>query len=96
MARMARIVVPGCPHHVAQRENRRQKTFFCDDDYRYYIAPPCRSMLNRQIPKSGIARCPITCTRNRAQTSRVEIGILSPEYVQYSPSLVTLWIFLDS
>lgn len=37
MARMPRIVVPGYPHHVTQRGNRRQKTFFCDDDYRYYI-----------------------------------------------------------
>ena len=37
MARMARVVVPDYPHHVAQRGNRRQKTFFCDDDYPYYI-----------------------------------------------------------
>ncbi len=37
MARMARLVVPGYPHHVTQRGNRRQKTFFCADDYRYYI-----------------------------------------------------------
>jgi len=34
---MPRVVVPGFPHHVTQRGNRRQKTFFCDDDYRYYI-----------------------------------------------------------
>ena len=37
MARMPRIVVPGYPHHVTQRGNRRQKTFFCDDDYRYCV-----------------------------------------------------------
>ncbi len=37
MARMARVVVPNYPHHVTQRGNRRQKTFFCDNDYRYYI-----------------------------------------------------------
>jgi putative transposase len=37
MARMPRVVVPGFPHHVTQRGNRRQKTFFCDDNYRYYI-----------------------------------------------------------
>lgn len=37
MARMARVVVPGYPHHVTQRGNRRQKTFFCEGDYRYYI-----------------------------------------------------------
>jgi len=37
MARMARLVVPHFPHHITQRGNRRQKTFFCDDDYRFYI-----------------------------------------------------------
>jgi putative transposase len=37
MARIPRVVVPGYPHHVTQRGNRRQQTFFCDDDYRYYI-----------------------------------------------------------
>lgn len=37
MARMPRIVVPSFPHHVTQRGNRRQRTFFCVDDYLYYI-----------------------------------------------------------
>lgn len=37
MARMKRIVVPGYPHHVTQRGNRRQQTFFCAADYRYYL-----------------------------------------------------------
>jgi len=37
MAGMAHVVVPNYPHHVTQRGNRRQKTFFCEDDYRYYI-----------------------------------------------------------
>ena len=37
MARMARVVVPGYPHHVTQRGNRRQTTFFCDGDYERYI-----------------------------------------------------------
>ena len=37
MARLARVVVPGIPHHVIQRGNRKQQTFFCDDDYRAYL-----------------------------------------------------------
>ncbi len=37
MARIARLVVPDYPHHVTQRGNRRQQTFFSTDDYRYYI-----------------------------------------------------------
>ena len=37
MARIARIVAPGYPHHITQRGNRRQPTFFCDEDYLVYI-----------------------------------------------------------
>ena len=37
MARIARVVVPGIPHHVTQRGNRKQQTFFCDGDYRAYM-----------------------------------------------------------
>jgi len=37
MARLARVVVPGYPHHITQRGNRRQQTFFCDEDYEEYI-----------------------------------------------------------
>jgi putative transposase len=37
MARMARIVAPGAPHHVTQRGNRRQQTFFSDADYLRYL-----------------------------------------------------------
>ena len=37
MARIARIVVPGLPHHVVQRGNRRQDVFFNDRDRFVYI-----------------------------------------------------------
>jgi len=36
MARIARVVAPGIPHHLTQRGNRRQPTFFEPDDYRAY------------------------------------------------------------
>ncbi|WP_350333456.1 transposase [Coralliovum pocilloporae] len=36
MARLARIVVPGLPHHVTQRGNRREQVFFSGDDYQAY------------------------------------------------------------
>src|SRR4030042_4613527 len=38
MARLARVVIPGLPHHVTQRGNRRQQTFFNDEDYAAYLA----------------------------------------------------------
>ena len=45
MARLARLVVPGLPHHVTQRGNGRARTFFGDDDYALYrnlLAESCR------------------------------------------------------
>jgi len=35
-ARIAHLVVPGIPHHVTQRCNRRERTFSGDADYRLY------------------------------------------------------------
>ena len=46
MARLARVVVPGVPHHVTQRGNRQLETFFEETDYRAYIdllAEYCRA-----------------------------------------------------
>ncbi|WOE74573.1 transposase [Alterisphingorhabdus coralli] len=37
MARLPRIVIPGIPHHVTQRGNRREQVFFEDDDYALYL-----------------------------------------------------------
>jgi len=50
MARMPRLVVPGYPHHVTQRGNRRMKTFFHDDDYRDYL-----SLLAKARTETGVA-----------------------------------------
>lgn len=37
MARIARIIAAGIPHHITQRGNRRMTTFFRDEDYQAYI-----------------------------------------------------------
>jgi REP-associated tyrosine transposase len=37
MPRIARVVAPGLPHHITQRGNRRQQTFFCQEDYQAYL-----------------------------------------------------------
>ncbi|MGY4359776.1 REP element-mobilizing transposase RayT [Bradyrhizobium sp. i1.7.7] len=34
--RLARVVIPGHPHHVTQRGNGRSRTFFDDGDYALY------------------------------------------------------------
>jgi putative transposase len=46
MARLARVVIPGHPHHVTQRGNGRARTFFADGDYQLYrdlLATHCRA-----------------------------------------------------
>lgn len=50
MARLARLVVPGLPHHVTQRGNGRQRTFFDDDDYALY-----RDLLSESLKKADVA-----------------------------------------
>jgi putative transposase len=37
MSRLARVVAPGFPHHITQRGNRRQETFFEEEDYQAYL-----------------------------------------------------------
>lgn len=49
MSRIARIVVPDCPHHVTQRGNRREPIFFEDGDQEIY-----RDLLAEQAQKARI------------------------------------------
>ena len=49
MPRSARVVIPGCPHHVTQRGNNRQDVFFTDDDRAYYL-----ELLRDQSAKFGL------------------------------------------
>jgi putative transposase len=37
MPRIARVIVPGIPYHIVQRGNRRQRVFFGDEDYSFYL-----------------------------------------------------------
>ena len=49
MARIARVVVPGVPHHITQRGNRRQTTFFNDSDYLAYIDIMAESCSSHEV-----------------------------------------------
>jgi putative transposase len=49
MARLARAVFPGVPHHVTQRGNGRAKTFFSEADYRLY-----RDLLAEHAAGAGV------------------------------------------
>ena len=37
MPRFKRLVVPGCPHHITNRGNRRQLIFFSEEDRQFYL-----------------------------------------------------------
>ena len=50
MARLARVVIPGLPHHVTQRGNRREAIFFEDGDHEVYL-----NLLAEQACKAGVA-----------------------------------------
>ena len=50
MARLARIVIPGLPHHVTQRGNRREAIFFEDGDHEIYL-----DLLAEQALKADVA-----------------------------------------
>jgi len=46
---MARAVAPGFPHHITQRGNRRQQTFFSDQDFKAYLALMSEWCLNYKV-----------------------------------------------
>jgi putative transposase len=46
MPRISRIVVPGYPHHITQRGNRRQKVFFSDKDYETYMSLVSKALIS--------------------------------------------------
>jgi putative transposase len=49
MPRAPRIVIPGVPHHITQRGNRRQTVFFSDDDKALYLR-----LLSKWTDKAGL------------------------------------------
>ena len=50
MARFARVVAPGLPHHVTQRGNRQQAIFLARGDHQAY-----RKFLVEQLRREGVA-----------------------------------------
>lgn len=69
MPRRARIILPGLPHHVTQRGNRRQVTFFEDADYALYL-----ELLTRHSGALGV-RCWAWCL----MPNHVHLVLVPPE-----------------
>ncbi len=61
MARRARVVVPNYPHHITQRGNRRQTTFFSDHDYQTYLRLLADNKISMTLRFGHIALCRTMC-----------------------------------
>jgi putative transposase len=73
MARLARVIAPGLPHHVTQRGNRREPIFFEDGDQEVY-----RDLLAEQAAKRGVEVWAYCLTPNHVHlilTPRDEAGL---------------------
>jgi putative transposase len=78
MARLTRVVVPGLPHHVTQRGNRRQTTFFTDEDYAAYLA-----LVAEWCGRWGVAAWAYCLMPNHVHLIAVpEISMLSQDSLQ--------------
>jgi putative transposase len=83
MARLPRFVLPGHPHHVTQRGNRRERTFFEDGDYALYL-----DLLAAASAKAGVEiwsyclmpnHVHIIATRNYAELRGITVtGAITP------------------
>jgi putative transposase len=87
MPRSARIVIPGCPHHVTQRGNNRQDVFFTADDYAFYL-----ELVKEQSEKFGLrvdGYCLMTnhvhlvCTPRHEESLAKAIGRANLYYTRY-------------
>jgi REP-associated tyrosine transposase len=50
-------LIPGYPHHIMSRENRKQEIFFCGDDYRQYI-----DLMAEWCSRCGVDNCYLYCS----------------------------------
>jgi putative transposase len=73
MARQARVIVPGVPHHVTQRGNRREPIFLQEGDEAVYLG-----LMSAQLRRRGVdcwAYCPMPNHVHFILTPRNEAGL---------------------
>ncbi len=56
MTRLARVVVPGWPHHVTARGNRREPIFFEEGDHEVYLDLFAERILGRRLARRAPGR----------------------------------------
>ncbi|MEQ1709679.1 MAG: transposase [Terricaulis sp.] len=82
---MSRIVAPSVPHHVTQRGNRRQPTFFRDGDYLRYLQLAAEWCAKAQVECWGYCLMPNHV--HLILTPRTESGLraaLAPLHWRYT------------
>ena len=85
MPRLARVVVPGFPHHVIQRGNRRQAVFFNDGDRVAYL-----QLLRRACEKHRVSIWAYCLMRNHVHVVAVPehahslAGCFADAHVRYT------------
>ena len=87
MPRVARIIVPGYPHHITQRGNNRATVFFDDEDRQFYL-----NILNDYSKKYQVHIWAYCLMRNHVHLLAVPetesglargIGLTNQVYTQY-------------
>ena len=84
MPRPPRYALPGIPQHVLQRGNNRQPVFFCDDDYRFYLASVTRAAAQhaRAVHTYGLMTTHVLVTPPQATGSVTLRQALGRRYAQ--------------
>jgi len=87
MPRVARIVIPGIPHHVTQRGNNRQDVFFVDSDYGLYLRLLAEEAQRRHLDVLGYCLMPnhvhiVATPRTEAALAKA-LGRTHFRYTQY-------------
>ena len=95
MARLARVIAPGIPHHVTQRGNRRQQTFFGEEDYQHFLELISRFCRAEQVPIWASCLMPNHVhLRSSGDTiaNSEKLSMVSPELMSRFRKVVTGWI----
>ena len=86
MARMARVVVADTPHHVTQRGNRRQTTFFAPCDYELYLAIAAETFAAADVEVWAYCLMPnhvhLIATPRRADALAKAVGLCHARYTR--------------
>jgi putative transposase len=86
MARTARVVVAETPHHITQRGNRRQLTFFRPADYAAYIDLAAEAFAAADVEVWAYCLTPnhvhLIATPRRAQSLAAAVGMTHVRYTR--------------